>query len=50
METSLTILWYAFSIAWIGYLVFLVAASGQQKRIWQLIRGVRERLEEAGRN
>lgn len=50
METSLTILWYAFSIAWIGYLVFLVAASGQQKRIWELIRGVRQRLEGESKN
>jgi hypothetical protein len=50
METSLTILWYAFSIAWIGYLVFLVGVSGQQRRIWRLIRGVRERLQGAGRN
>ena len=47
MEDSLKLLWYTFSAAWIGYLVFIVSVAARQKRIWEQIRGVRARLQQA---
>ena len=49
MEDSLAILWYAFSVVWVGYVVFLVTVSGQQKRIGEQIRQIRTRLESVGK-
>jgi hypothetical protein len=45
MEDSLIILWWAFSVVWVGYVVFLVGVSGQQKRIGEQIRQIRVRLQ-----
>lgn len=47
MEDSLKLLWYTFSAAWIGYLVFIVSVAARQKRIWDHIRFVRARLQQA---
>jgi hypothetical protein len=49
MEDSLNLLWYAFSAAWVAYLVFVLAVSARQKRIWEQIRDIRVRLESAAK-
>lgn len=49
MEESLNLLWYVFSAAWIAYVVFMVFVSAGQKRIWEQLRNVRERLQSAAK-
>jgi hypothetical protein len=49
MENSLYLLWFAFSAAWIGYLIFILRVSAGQKRIGEQIRGIRARLQGAAK-
>ena len=49
MEDSLKLLWYAFSAAWVAYLVLMLLVSARQKRIWEQIRDVRARLGSAAK-
>ena len=49
MEDSLNLLWYVFSAAWVAYLVFVMAVSSRQKKIWGHIRDIRARLESAAK-
>lgn len=44
MEDSLNLLWYVFSAAWLAYFAFVMLVSARQKRIWEQLRAVRERL------
>lgn len=46
MEENLKWLWYAFSVAWILHILYLVSISAREKRLRRQLQDLRALLEE----